>query len=465
MMLVGAFASLAPACGEGTSGKALDIEASFAPGVPRAARDEAIRVEAYLVDSCDLVAMPERPGEAIQSTYMLRDGREGPSLELPDSGEYGLYALAQDSSCAVVAAGCAQVTITAGTENTVSVLMGALPGAGCSADEQCSIVTGECSAGGTGGAGGSGGTVGTGGAGGIVGTGGASGAGGIPVDDNWLDPNWLHRARISFDNTAQTTDNLDDFPLLVTINRPKLPSLDLSATVGADVRFTDAITGAELSYEVQSWDQATDQATIWVKVPRIDAGSATDYIYIYYNYDGTAAYDQSAADEAAVWPSGTGVYHLEDDPGPGNTGDIEDSDVNPNDGTAQSGFATNDLVAGRIGNGIEWESGDDVITFGQWNHISIDVDRTTGTAVVYHNGENVTADGTVLTDFDTSSGWVIGTMKGSINEGNNFLGVIDEVRIENSTQTDDWAKVEYLTQYGADAFNRFASEESVTPGG
>ena len=35
------------------------------------------------------------------------------------------------------------------------------------------------------------------------------------------------------------------------------------------------------------------------KVPRIDAGSDSDHIYVYYNFNGTATYNQSAADEAA----------------------------------------------------------------------------------------------------------------------------------------------------------------------
>ena len=123
----------------------------------------------------------------------------------------------------------------------------------------------------------------------------------IAVDASWLDANWQSRAKISFDNAAQVTNDLDDFPVLVTIDTSKLASLDLSATVGADVRFTDAITGAELKYEVESWDAGADTATIWVKVPRIDKASNTDYIYVYYNHSGTPTYDQSTADEQAVW--------------------------------------------------------------------------------------------------------------------------------------------------------------------
>ena len=118
--------------------------------------------------------------------------------------------------------------------------------------------------------------------------------------DAWWDTDWQKRTKITFDNSDQS-ENLVDFPVPVTLNTTDLPSLDLSATVGADVRFRDAVTGDEIKYEVEAWDAGADTATVWVKVPQIDGASDTDYIWVYYDYDGTATYDQSAADEQAVW--------------------------------------------------------------------------------------------------------------------------------------------------------------------
>lgn len=111
--LLGLVVSLATGCGSATGTEGLNVEASFASGVPRSARDEAARVEGYLVDSCDSVDMPERPNDEIGSTFMLRDGTEGAPIATPDPGEYGLYAVALDSNCAVVAAGCDTVTVVA----------------------------------------------------------------------------------------------------------------------------------------------------------------------------------------------------------------------------------------------------------------------------------------------------------------------------------------------------------------
>ncbi|RKZ90452.1 MAG: hypothetical protein DRQ43_11265, partial [Gammaproteobacteria bacterium] len=148
-------------------------------------------------------------------------------------------------------------------------------------------------------------------------------------------------------------------------NTTNIPNLDLSATPGADVRFTDAVTGNELKYEVESWDAGADTATIWVKVPKIDAGSATDYIYVYHDYDGTATYDQVAADEQAVWGAGTGVYHLDEDPDAGGADEMLDSDGTANHGTADATMDSGDLVGGRIGNAIHFngDSADNNITF------------------------------------------------------------------------------------------------------
>ena len=179
--LLGLVVSLAAGCGGATSTEGLNVEASFASGVPRSARDEAVRVEGYLLDSCDSLEIPERPSDAIGSTLMLRAGTQGPPIAAPDPGEYGLYAVALDSNCAVVAAGCDTVTIVADSQAILTVTMGAFSGGGCAAGEQCSIDTGDCIGpdGGTGGVGGVGGTGGVGGVGGAGGIGGVGGTGGV----------------------------------------------------------------------------------------------------------------------------------------------------------------------------------------------------------------------------------------------------------------------------------------------
>jgi hypothetical protein len=143
--------------GSGPAGPSFEV--SFDPTMPRSGREEAVRVEVYLVDSCANVAIGVRPVPAIASTYVLRDGEAGAFEDPLEVGDYGLYGVAQDENCAVVAAGCAPVTIT-NASDTLEVTLGALAGGACPSDEICSLETGNCvdGAGGTGGSGGGGGT-------------------------------------------------------------------------------------------------------------------------------------------------------------------------------------------------------------------------------------------------------------------------------------------------------------------
>lgn len=131
------------ACGGDEAGT-LGVEVSFETGLPRASRDLAVRVEAYLVASCNAITTGERPDNATASTYALRDGDAGPILGSVAPGDYGLYAVAQDANCAVVAAGCAPITISAETAGPLSVSLSGFSGAGCSIEEECSIDTGDC---------------------------------------------------------------------------------------------------------------------------------------------------------------------------------------------------------------------------------------------------------------------------------------------------------------------------------
>ena len=136
--------SLAAGCGGEAVSEELSVEVSFAPGVPRTARDEAVRVEVYLVGSCDSVVMGDRPDDAFDSMFVLRDGNAGPAIGIPEPGQYGLYAVAQDSNCAVVGAACDEVTIDAAPQESYSVELGSFSSKGCFANQQCSIETGEC---------------------------------------------------------------------------------------------------------------------------------------------------------------------------------------------------------------------------------------------------------------------------------------------------------------------------------
>lgn len=152
-----AVSMLAGCADSGPSGPSFEV--SFDSTLARSGPGRAERVEVYLVDSCMNVTLGTRPVPAVASTYVLRDGEAGAFGDALEPGDYGLYGVAQNANCAVVAAGCAPVTI-ADQQDTLAVTLSAIDREGCPADRVCSIQTGDCidGTGGTGGAAGTGGT-------------------------------------------------------------------------------------------------------------------------------------------------------------------------------------------------------------------------------------------------------------------------------------------------------------------
>ncbi|MBA3391137.1 MAG: DUF2341 domain-containing protein [Deltaproteobacteria bacterium] len=104
--------------------------------------------------------------------------------------------------------------------------------------------------------------------------------------------------RLVFDNSASATD-LVEFPVLVVLE-PGVVDVDDPTR---DLRFHDPDSDADLPFDVDVWDPA-GSSLVWVKVPRIDAGSKTDEIVMYSGRDagGLAA-------PAAVWADYDLVIH------------------------------------------------------------------------------------------------------------------------------------------------------------
>ncbi len=67
-----------------------------------------------------------------------------------------------------------------------------------------------------------------------------------------------------------------------------------------------------------------------------------------------------------------------------------------------------------------------VFSFGQWNHVAVAVDRSTGLAAIYVNGQNVTADATVRNDFPTNQPLLLARFTDGTAP---LLGALDDVRI------------------------------------
>ncbi len=169
----------------------------------------------------------------------------------------------------------------------------------------------------------------------------------------WYDPEWSSRRKITLDNSA-SSENLIDFPIRVSLTSNEI-DYDKTKNNGEDIRFVDG-DGTLLSHEIEVWDE-NGASEVWVKVPQIDAGSTTDFIWMYYG-NAEASDGQNAND---VWSNGyAGVYHMNQDPS-GSAPQILDSTTNGRHGTSAGSMTSGDLVAGQIGFGIDFDGSNDAI--------------------------------------------------------------------------------------------------------
>jgi uncharacterized repeat protein (TIGR01451 family) len=136
-----------------------------------------------------------------------------------------------------------------------------------------------------------------------------------------IDSNWTRRIKLTFNNAAQTED-LVDFPVLVALDGSRIYYTQ-TQDAGQDIRFVDP-DGLLLAHEIEEWNEA-GTSYVWVKVPQIDHGSDTDYIWMYYGNPSAP----DGLDPEGVWDSDYRmVYHLAD-----SAGTILDSTANSFTGT------------------------------------------------------------------------------------------------------------------------------------
>ena len=153
---------------------------------------------------------------------------------------------------------------------------------------------------------------------------------------------WLYRVKLTFSGNVSAT-NLDDFPVLVKLTAANFDFSHAQAA-GQDIRFMDDGTcpsdGTPLSHEIENWDHAGETAYVWVNVPRIDGGSAADFIYLYYG--NVAAAD--GQDVPGTWNSNyKGVWHEYDDP---DTSHFQDSTINANHATKNAAGSPSEAAFG-----------------------------------------------------------------------------------------------------------------------
>jgi rubrerythrin len=100
---------------------------------------------------------------------------------------------------------------------------------------------------------------------------------------DWWNFDWGYRRKLTFDNSGQSED-LINFPILLNLSKS---NFDYSKTEpdGTDLRFIDKNGITELKYHIEDWN-ASGYSYVWVKVTKINGGSSSDHIWMYYGNSG-----------------------------------------------------------------------------------------------------------------------------------------------------------------------------------
>jgi biopolymer transport protein ExbB len=99
----------------------------------------------------------------------------------------------------------------------------------------------------------------------------------------WWNDAWTFRKKITLNASPAGADlkqGVADVPVLVRLHTGNFVFAD-SNPDGGDIRFVASDEKTPLRYHIEQWDPTNELALIWVKVPRITAGAATDHIWLY----------------------------------------------------------------------------------------------------------------------------------------------------------------------------------------
>ena len=187
----------------------------------------------------------------------------------------------------------------------------------------------------------------------------------VQAPTGWLS-GWDKRVKITIDNN-DVDSPLSNFPVLVHLSNSSGRNNDDATFVFDEVGSNSkkiAVTtsdGTQCYVEIERWDDVSEQAWLWVKVPSISNTTDTE-LYLYYDMDhaDNTGYVGDTGSTAAqnVWDSSfKGVWHLSETSG--GVGAIKDSTSNNNVGTGNGSPTFN--ATGRIDSAVSFDGIDDYI--------------------------------------------------------------------------------------------------------
>ncbi|QNL22337.1 DUF2341 domain-containing protein [Hyphobacterium sp. CCMP332] len=250
---------------------------------------------------------------------------------------------------------------------------------------------------------------------------------------------YTNRRKFTTDNTLVFGDNGDidphtDFPILISITDTCLRTLanggNLRSDNAFDILFTDSDGSTVLDHETELYDPVTGRLVVWVKIPSLNATTDQE-IYMYYG-NASVTTDPSTVN---TWSNGfLGVWHMDEDP---NVFNIDDATASDNDARPLN-MESNDLVAGKIGNGIDMDG----------------YDGSVGEFFVVGTDNNVPSELRITGDKITLSAWV----NLSATDGNEYS------IIEKSNNNQDVDISYFLGRNGNVVQARLGTPETVNNG-
>ena len=327
----------------------------------------------------------------------------------------------------------------------------------------------------------------------------------------WWNDDWVSRRQITVDATATGADiqeTLTDVPLLVRLHAGNFGYFAELADNGRDLRFLKD-DKTPLHYQVESVDTLSEIGLVWVRLPEVRGGVASDDFWMYYG-NGNAP---DGSDSKSFYDTAQSlVYHF------------KDGEVLPQDATAYATHAADSKaqieVAGWIGAAAKFTGAGPITikpvpqlaiaadkgwTFSTWikfdqpqdaaklldaqeggQGINLDVQ---GTALIARwTGAGGSADITPVTlvpgkwqqlvlvaKSDKLELYVDGVAVGNtplnlaalnpaIAIGANFNGLLDEVQIAATARSADWIKLSFRSQSPDFSVLGFGEDESNSSG-
>ena len=227
--------------------------------------------------------------------------------------------------------------------------------------------------------------------------------GGASVEEvSTISGDWTKYKTITVSH-ANIDEDLSYYPLVVKFASDADIGAAAHAT-GQNIRFT-LTDGTLLNYKRRSFAVSTGQATgvFVVMVPTL-SGSADTTIRIYY--DNSAASDGQATAQQ-MWDSAHYLVHSNDQDPSGSAPQMTDETWRGFNGTSAGSMTSGDSVTGVLGNALDIDATDDVISYGTTETTADKISESYAYSIevwVKNNANNLTRDAVIFSRGDLTTG-------------------------------------------------------------